>query len=411
MKLKSLILIFVLLPNLAFAEARQIDDYQWEGVERIVAIGDIHGDYNNYMATLQAAGLVDRKGKWAGGKTHFVQVGDIPDRGPDTLKIIEHISQLAKQARRKGGRVHSLIGNHEVLNVIGDLRYVHPGEYEAFADRKSKTLRDRYFKLYIEHYQQSDPEGFAQLPEDFRAQWEKEHPLGWMEHRQAWDPQWNSEAEYAKWVMDKKVAVRINDNLFLHGGISGFYCGNSLDSLTERAVAELADWDPEKQGILTDPNGPLWYRGLSGKTPGMAPSATPPATPETVDAILANHGANHIVVGHTPTMGVIWPEYDGKVVVIDIGMSSHYGGYIGYLEISPEGRFAGYQGGKLPLPASDDERTGYLQKVIEFEPENPYLKKRLQSLTLGPPAETAPAPETGTMEEAAEPAVPICGTS
>ena len=411
MKLKSLILIFVLLPNLAFAEARQIDDYQWEGVERIVAIGDIHGDYNNYMATLQAAGLVDRKGKWAGGKTHFVQVGDIPDRGPDTLKIIEHISQLAKQAKRKGGRVHSLIGNHEVLNVIGDLRYVHPGEYEAFADRKSTTLRDRYFKLYIEHYQQSDPEGFAQLPEDFRAQWEKEHPLGWMEHRQAWDPQWNSEAEYAKWVMDQKVAVRINDYLFLHGGISGFYCGNSLDSLTERAVAELADWDPEKQGILTDPNGPLWYRGLSGKTPGMAPSATPPATPETVDAILANHGANHIVVGHTPTMGVIWPEYDGKVVVIDIGMSSHYGGYIGYLEISPEGRFAGYQGGKLPLPASDDERTGYLQKVIEFEPENPYLKKRLQSLTLAPPAETAPAPETGTMEEAAEPAVPICGTS
>lgn len=411
MKLKSLILIFILLPDLALAEARQIDDYQWEGVERIVAIGDIHGDYDNYMATLQAAGLVDRKGKWAAGETHFVQVGDIPDRGPDTLKIIDHISQLAKQAKRKGGRVHSLIGNHEVLNVIGDLRYVHPGEYEAFAGRKSKSLRDRYYKLYMERYQQVDPEGFAQLPEDFRAQWDKEHPLGWMEHRQAWDPQWNADAEYAKWVMEKKVAVRINDNLFLHGGISGFYCGNSLASLTERAVAEMANFDPQTQGILTDPNGPLWYRGLSGSTPGLAPSATLPAVPETVDAILANHGAKHIMVGHTPTMGVIWPEYDGKVVVIDIGMSAHYGGYIGYLEISPEGRFAGYQGGKLPLPASDEERVAYLQKVIELEPENPYLKKRLQVMTQAPAAETAPAPEAETAAEVTEPAVPICGTS
>ena len=102
------LLLFV--SSSALAEARQISDYEWTGVERVVAIGDIHGDYANYIAVLEAAGLVDRKGKWSGGETHLVQVGDIPDRGPDTQEIIKHIRKLAKQAKRKGGRVHSLIG-------------------------------------------------------------------------------------------------------------------------------------------------------------------------------------------------------------------------------------------------------------------------------------------------------------
>ena len=90
--------------------------YEWEGVERVVAVGDLHGDYDHYLATLVAAGIVDSKGKWIGGTAHLVQTGDIPDRGADTGKIIEHITKLDKQARRKGGRVHNLIGNHEAMN-------------------------------------------------------------------------------------------------------------------------------------------------------------------------------------------------------------------------------------------------------------------------------------------------------
>ena len=107
-------------------------------------MGDLHGDYDNYLATLRAAGLVNKRGKWVGGATHFVQTGDVPDRGPDTEKNIDHLSKLAKQAERKGGQVHTLIGNHEAMNVYGDLRYVHVGEYRAFATSNSETLRDRY---------------------------------------------------------------------------------------------------------------------------------------------------------------------------------------------------------------------------------------------------------------------------
>ena len=137
---KILILTLLLYANFAFADARQIDEYQWEGVERIVAIGDLHGDYGNYIATLKAAGLIDKKGKWSGGNTHLVQTGDIPDRGPDTGKIIKHITKLGKQAQKKGGRVHNLIGNHEAMNVYGDLRYVHDGEFEVFKTIKCHPL-------------------------------------------------------------------------------------------------------------------------------------------------------------------------------------------------------------------------------------------------------------------------------
>lgn len=399
---RILLSLMFLLPAIALGKARQIDEYQWEGVERVVAIGDIHGDFGHYMATLEAAGLVDKRGHWSGGETHLVQVGDLPDRGPDTRQIIEHISKLAKQAKRAGGRVHSLIGNHEVMNVTGDLRYVHPGEIEAFKTGKSAALQDRYLEVYLKQLQEQDPAAFAALPPDFEAQWKAEHPPGWLEHRQAWDPRWNPDAEYAAWVMERKVAIRIDDSLFVHGGISAQYCGNSLDSLTEKVIDALRNYDPAAPGILEDPNGPLWYRGLSGNEPA--------ALPETVAAILERHGARRIVVGHTPTFGVIWPNYAGRVVVVDAGISDYYGGNVAYLEITPEARAAGYLDGKLPLPEGDASLADYAEAVLAMSPENQRLAKRLDELLNPPPAEAGSAAddESGG-EETPEPL--ICGTS
>lgn len=404
--MKLLFLSMLLFSQLAYADARQIDDFQWDGVERIVAIGDLHGDYDNYIATLQAAGLVDKKGKWTGGKTHLVQTGDIPDRGPDTRKIIDHITNLGKQAERKGGYVHNLIGNHEAMNVYGDLRYVTPGEFEAFVTRNSAKLRDRVYDITMQRMQESDPEAFATLPESYREQWDLKHPLGWVEHRQAWDPSWNPEGEYATWVLGNKVAVRINDTLFVHGGISGFYCQNSLESLTKQVVGHLAAFDPANAGILTNEYGPLWYRGLS--------ETEPLAEVETVDAILAHHGIKHIAVGHTPTSGVIWPNYDAKVIMIDTGISRVYGGYIGYLEITPDGLFGGYPGGKIPLPPDDSGRIAYLEKVIAMDPDNAYLRERLDKLQ-NPPVPELLEEDAGLagdtdLEPGPEP-VPICGIS
>ncbi|MBT5724208.1 MAG: protein-tyrosine-phosphatase, partial [Gammaproteobacteria bacterium] len=103
----------------------------FKGVDRIVAVGDLHGDYDQYIKVLTTNGLVDEQLRWQGGKTHFVQLGDVVDRGPDSLRIIRHLMKLEKEAKKKGGRVHVLIGNHEVMNIQNDLRYVHPGEYSA----------------------------------------------------------------------------------------------------------------------------------------------------------------------------------------------------------------------------------------------------------------------------------------
>lgn len=409
--MRYLALALLLYAGLALGEARQVDEYNWQGVERVVAVGDLHGDYGHYLETLEAAGLVDRRGKWSGGATHLVQTGDIPDRGPDTVKIIEHLAGLDKQARRKGGRVHNLIGNHEAMNVYGDLRYVSEGEYRAFETRKSAALRDRYYELFLEGLERQDPERFAALPDDYRAEWDEQYPLGWVEHRMAWDLRWDQDAEYANWVLESPVALQINDSIFVHGGISGAYCRNSLSSLAGKVHAALREFDPADSGILEDEYGPLWYRGLSG--------VEPQAPVETVDAILEHHGVSRIVVGHTPTSGVIWPRYDGKVVMIDTGIAQAYGGNPAYLELTAAGAVAGYPAGKLALPLDDEGRVAYLEQVLEMDPENPYLKKRLRDMTAppAPPEPDAVAVEAGAEAgaEAAEPPapvgplVPICG--
>ena len=379
---RALVLCVLLSAQGLWAAPRQVDAYQWDGVDRVVAVGDLHGDYDHYLAALRAAGIVDGRGRWIAGGTHLVQTGDIPDRGPDTRRIIAHLGRLAREARRKGGAVHALMGNHEAMNVTGDLRYVTEGEYRAFADRRSSALRDRYYKASLEALAAADPGRAEALAPDHRQAWDREHPLGWVEHRFAWDPRWNPDGELFQWTMRAPVAIRINDMVFVHGGISAAYCGNSLESLKAMARAALRGDAPGDSGILRDPAGPLWDRGLAGVEP-----ATPAAT---VDAVLEHHGARRIVIGHTPTGGVIWPRLDGRVVMIDTGLSTAYGGHIGWLEATPDGLFAEYPGGRLPLPPDDAGRLAYLDAVIALDPGNAVLARRRERLREGAP-DTEPA--------------------
>lgn len=403
-----LILCLLLAPMLA-AKPRQIDAYRWDGVDRIVAIGDLHGDYDSYLGVLKAAGIVNARGRWSAGGTHLVQTGDIPDRGPDTRRIIAHLAKLAREAEKRGGRVHHLIGNHEAMNVQGDLRYVIAGEFEAFVDKQSATRRDRYFNATLQTLQRSDPARFAALPADFREQFNRAHPLGWVEHRLAWDPRFGDDGELLRWTLQAPVAVQLNDAIFLHGGISASYCGNSLASLTEKAHAALRDTslpgrtqDPEQRSILNDPQGPLWYRGLAGVSPA--------ARPETVQAILAQHDARHLVIGHTGTGGVIWPRLNARVILIDTGMSAAYGRHLAWLEFTKEGAFAGYPGGRVTLPMRDAERARYLDAVIALQSGNPNLQRRRELLQAGA-GDGADLDEAGNGTPALEPEGTTCGTS
>ena len=379
-RLPLVLLVLMLITLAGGASAGEAGGYEFHGVDRIVAIGDIHGNWEGYITTLRAAELIDDRNRWRGGKAHLVQIGDIPDRGPDTLRIIEHLQRLKRQARRAGGRVHHLIGNHEAMNVYGDLRYVTSGEFEAFADRNSDRLRERYLDALMERMESQDPRAFRALPSDFRERWRAEHPEGWLEHRYAWSPLWDEDAELYAWVAESAIAIRVNDLLFVHAGISLAYCSESLESLTDKAHDALDGRSDEELGILVDPLGPLWYRGLSG--------AEPEASLATVEAILKRYEANHIVVGHTPTGGVIYPRYGNRVIQIDVGIGEAYGGHVAFLEVTSDGLYAGYRNGRVPLPQSSQELADYARGVAALHPDDEELLNTLEDLELG---QTAPA--------------------
>jgi len=371
------LLLLLLAPGLVGAKAKKIDDYHWTGVERVVAIGDLHGDYGQYIKVMQSAGLLDKKGKWSGGKTHLVQTGDLTDRGADSRKIIDHLVKTAKQARRKGGYVHLLIGNHETMNVVGDLRYVTGGEFDAFKTRNSQRLQDLQWERQVE-WMRANTLTFEELNlENYRKEWEQRVPLGWVEHRMAWA----LSGEYGGWVKDNPVAIRVNDSIFLHGGISAEYCKFSLRSLTEQVMAAMENYDPSITTIVNDELGPLWYRGLAQEEEAEVFS-------QTLDNILDRYGVKRIVVGHTPTGGVVWPRFDQRVIVNDTGIAAYYGSHKGVLELTADGATTIYGDQRIPLPVKNSGREDYLRAVIEADSNNAQLKSRLARM-LAPPVEEA----------------------
>jgi len=127
------VLVLTLTPGAAFTQQKS-KRHTWSGIERIVAVGDVHGDHAQFLKTLFAAKVIDKDARWVGGKTHLVQTGDLFDRGPDSRKAMDLLMKLEVEAKKTGGHVHCLAGNHEEMILRGDWRYVHPGEVQAFGD-------------------------------------------------------------------------------------------------------------------------------------------------------------------------------------------------------------------------------------------------------------------------------------
>ena len=126
----------------ASASAAAAGQVEWSGVDRVVAFADVHGAYDEVTALLKSVQVVDSDLRWTGGKTHLVSLGDLLDRGDDSRKVMDLLMRLQDEAATAGGRVHVLLGNHEAMNVLGDLRYVDPGEYSAFAGEEPTGQRD-----------------------------------------------------------------------------------------------------------------------------------------------------------------------------------------------------------------------------------------------------------------------------
>ncbi len=300
---------------------------------RIVAVGDLHGDHAAFVAILRAARLIDQRDHWTGGDAIFVQTGDVADRGPDSLPIIRDLMRLQREAQHAHGRVVALVGNHEAMNVTGDLRYVHPGEYAAFATRDSQARRNRFYEAnhaaLEAHYRQRDASLTAAA---IRALFEAETPLGMIEHRAAWGPN----GEMGRWVASNPVVALIEGNLFAHGGVGAAYANLSIDEINRRAAAALRGAVTSNDAIINDSAGPLWYRGLIQREPGgeAPPAAEPPLSIEAeLTQVLAAFGARRMIVGHTPNLAGIQLLQGGRLIAIDTGISAYYGGPWSYLEI------------------------------------------------------------------------------
>jgi uncharacterized short protein YbdD (DUF466 family) len=369
MRLHALIIklsLCCLLVCSSFLYAAESIQNEWDDVEKLVIIGDIHGDYDSYISVLREAGVINRRGNWIGDDTHLVQVGDVPDRGPDTLKIIEHLQKLETQAKRNDGMVHVLIGNHEYMNVVSDLRYVHPGEYKAMTSRNSSRFRDAYYQQVVASL--LNLEEPPVIDDAFKDKWYEDIPLGYVEHRLTWQPG----GDINNWVSTHNSVIRINDMLFMHAGLGPIMLTMSLDDLNNQIRAEMLGALQPENNLGDNEDGPLWYRGLA-----MNSETTESAH---VEALLSTYGVKHVIVGHTPELGVITPRFGGKVIITDTGMSAYYGTHKASMLVENGEAFALQDGEKIALPITDDEIIPYFQTLVELKPDHQPLLNHIQKL-------------------------------
>jgi hypothetical protein len=363
-------------------------DWRFAGVDRVVAVADIHGAYDAFETILKKAALIDDSLSWIGAAAHLVIVGDVLDRGPDSRLALDLIRKLERQAVAAGGRVHFVLGNHEIMNLTGDLRYVSAAEYAAFADQEPAAIRQAEFERYL-----ADPER-TRDPREARESFNAAYPLGFFAHRSAFAP----DGEYGAWLLGKPFVVAIDDTVFVHGGMIEAMVEHESD-LNQRLTAELngyvaaidslvsadllsrttevydmparateilerAETDDSVAAaarqlidldtlLLFAPDGPLWYRGNVGCNRLNEQERIAPA--------LQALGAAHLVVGHTPTQGaVVLSRMDELLLRIDTGMlNDYYGGRAAALVIEGDKRSVIYENeSDYSAPIEQPRRVG-----------------------------------------------------
>jgi hypothetical protein len=374
------VLLILLSAALAFAGPAKAPA---ELPESVVAIGDVHGDFDDFVAILRHAGLVDSENHWTGGKTTFVQLGDLLDRGPKPRQVMDLMMALEKEAAEAGGRVVSLLGNHEVMNIMGDLRYVIPENYASFADSNSEARRKAAYDEYVK-WRAGHASLLAELPQPMElteAEWMTRHPAGFIEQREAFGPK----GEYGEWLRGHAAVAEIAGSIFLHGGIHPDLAKTKIEAINKRIRGELEAFDASKRYMQNEKlilpffnlqevnnalnaelaaelksrvsangqrqtkiqeflkradwlslgtDGPLWFRGYDRWSDEEG-------APQ-VSKLLEGYKAAHLVVGHTVQKdGRIRPRFANKVFLVDTGMLSSYypGGRASALEICGGAKF------------------------------------------------------------------------
>ncbi len=261
---------------------------------RLAALGDVHGDLRAARRALQLAGAIDGDDQWIGGDLVVIQTGDQLDRGDKERKILDLFEALAVEAHAAGGGFYSLLGNHEIMNVELDFRYVTDGGADDFDDFSWE----------------GDDNPPSDLPAEQLGRAEAFRPGG----------------HYAQLLANHNVVMVVGDTAFVHGGIHAAHVEYGLEQInrhTQKWMLGKRDY-PE---VLSGDLSPVWSRAYSDDDE--------PTDCEGLDEALAAIPASRMVVGHT-VQDVINPACDGKVWRIDVGMAEYYGGVPMALEIVGE---------------------------------------------------------------------------
>lgn len=365
---------------------------------RVVAVGDIHGDFDAFRGILEHAGILDPAGRWIAGNTTLVQLGDLTDRGPNVRAVMDLLIDLEEQATAAGGRVEVLLGNHEVVNLVGEHRDVTPAIYATFADAQSEQRRQTAYEAYVKLCAGRTvelPRGGPRICQSLdKGYWMAAHPLGFVEYREALGP----EGRYGRWLRTKPTVLRLGDTVFLHAGIQPDRAPRRLEDINKQVTAEIKRLDDYRSrmivrklilpfftlsevvaaaraeleaggnalrngsaGGIAAPGGlasfdvpdPLGLEGLlrvnswalfDANGPlwfrGFATWAADVGALQ-ITKLLRRYAVAHFVVGHTvPNTMRITPRFSAAIFLIDTGMLSSFypGGVASALEIH-DGRF------------------------------------------------------------------------
>lgn len=249
---------------------------------RIIAFGDVHGDVEASRAALRLGGAIDEHDAWIGKDLVVVQTGDQLDRGDTEPEILDLFERLGREAKRAGGAFYALNGNHEVMNVAGDFRYV---TEDGFRDYQGEQGRATAF-----------------------------HPGG---------PE-------ARRLAERPVAIVVGDSVFVHGGVLPEHVRYGLGRLNRETSAWMRGERPAIPAILEQESAPIWSRAYSEEHPSEAACR---ALTEALSAL----SARRMVVGHTVQKDGITEACGRRVWRIDVGLARHYGGKPSVLEITQAG--------------------------------------------------------------------------
>jgi hypothetical protein len=239
----------------------------------IFVIGDVHGNYNAFINLLINNKIIDADLKWIFGDGQFIQLGDVFDRGAYVTETLWFLYSLQIQARNSGGDVHMLLGNHEIMALTGDHRYLN-AKYEYF----THYTQTEYFRLF------------------------------------------DTNSVLGRWLRCQNIILRINDYLCMHAGISPEFAayGYAYPDINLRVRNYLNSDDALEEGspedIILGASGPLWYRGY------MDPESGPTeVTLEFIDNYFNLQGLKRMVFGHNEQR-TIKKFYGGKIISADVAL-------------------------------------------------------------------------------------------